>query len=84
MNYLILCLVNLGNINGFNFKKIVAQNSITKINVIPFTMPYMSQHICNEFPTPNIARVIATLAFTRMFSLMFVLFHSRLGLEMLI
>ncbi len=67
-----------------NIFLIVAQNFITKINVVPFTMPYISQHICNEFPLPNLVRVIATLAFTRMFSFTFVFFRSRLKLEMLI
>jgi hypothetical protein len=63
---------------------IVAQNSIIKINVVPFTMSYIFQHICNEFPLPNLAKVIVTLIFTKMFFFTFVFFHSRLGLEMLI
>ncbi len=48
---------------------IVAQNFIKKINVVPFTMPYIFQHNCNEFPLSNLAKVITTLTFTRMFSL---------------
>ncbi len=48
----------LNIIKGFKCFLIVAQNSLTIMDVMLFARPHTSLHICNEFPLPNIVKTI--------------------------
>jgi hypothetical protein len=84
MIHLISFLINLNITNELKCFLISTQNSFIIIDAILFAMGYITPHICNEFPPPNLIKSHYYFTFYKDVFFHDCILFSKLGLKTLI